>query len=130
MMRRTLLLGLAPVLAAAARLRTDAGPPANRGPARATAAGEKREAAAPKSSAHPAAAAAKTAGTPSERKLAAIRKSNEYADQLMRIGGRGPGLDVHYAWSKRQMEAEREAAKTAKERPAAAEGHLKRMRFW
>src|SRR5688572_22597422 len=140
MSRRTILLGLAPVLAVAACLRTDGGAPAGGGPARGTAVGERREAAEPQPAAaqqqpKPAAAEpepaaqAKAAGTPLERKLAAIRKINEYADVLMQIGGRGPGMDFHYAWSKRQMEAEREAAKTAKERTAAAEGHLKRMQL-
>ena len=134
MLRPTILVGLAPVLAVVACLRTDGGALAGGGPARGTAGGEKREAEKPvveeprpaAEGAKPA-VEAKPAGTPLERKLEAIRKINEYAGVLMQIG-RGPGLDFHYAWSKRQMETEREAAKNAKERTAAADGHLKRMR--
>jgi hypothetical protein len=119
MLRRTILLGLAPAVAAAVCVLTAVRSPAADPPA------EKA-----KLAIRPAGGATKPAGTLVERKLAAIRKINEHAQLLMQMGGRGPGLDFHYAWSKRQMEAEREAAAGAKERVAAAEGHLARMRVW
>ena len=130
MLRRTILLGLGPAIAAAVCLLTAvqspaADPPAQRQPA------EK-----PKPAAEPAAArAADEAEAEAKarlvhRKLAALKKINELASQLMQLGGRGPDLDFHYTWSKRQMETEREAAAGAKERAAAAEGHLARMRVW
>src|SRR5688572_29909046 len=126
MLRRTILLGLAPAMATAVCVLTAvrspaADPPAQRQPA------EK-----PKPAAEAAAvrAADEAKARLVDRKLAALKKINEWAGQLRQLGGRGPDLDFHYTWSKRQMETEREAAAGAKERAAAAEGHLARMRVW
>jgi hypothetical protein len=120
MLRRTILLGLAPALASAVcALTAVRSPAADKAKPAAQAAAGKADA--PEK--------AEAAARLVDRKMAALNKLDEHVKLLMQIGGRGPsGVEFHYAWSKRRMETEREAARAAKERLAAAEGHLARMK--
>jgi hypothetical protein len=123
-----ILPGLAPVTAAAVCVLTAVRSPAADPPADAPA--ERQAAEKPKPAGDQAADRAKRATRPVDRKLAAARKVNQMARQLMEVGGRGPGIDFHHTWSKRQMDAEREVAGNAKEKLAAVQSHLDRMRAW
>ncbi len=64
-------------------------------------------------------------------RAAAARKVYE---SLMDRRQREPGFhfdpDQAYPWSRRWMEAEKEAAQTKAERVTAVEGHLERMKKW
>jgi hypothetical protein len=127
MLRRTILLGLAPVMWAGVCVLTAVRSPAVDSPA-AKAAADKQAAEKPRPAAERAAENVKAAARLVDRKLAALNKLDNRVNDLMQLGGRGPsGIEFHYTWSKRRLEAEREAAGTAKQRLAAAEAHLARM---